>query len=112
MCIMCRVVFPVSLMCLGVCQHISSSWGLLISQGDSFTVGATSKASGAPPSSSLRQPMGREEDMKRFSHAGLMPAVFLPMRHVYMCCGRPMVVLEVMLTWSPCLQGTVTSWGR
>lgn len=45
---------------------------------------------------SLPPPVDWHEDMKRFRHASMTPASFAPTRHLYMCCGRPMVVLWLM----------------
>ena len=56
------------------------------------------RAGGASSSSRVRQqgePSERDEDMSRFRHANLIAAGFAPQRHLFMCCGRPIVVLWV-----------------
>ena len=47
---------------------------------------------------SLPPRVRREEDMTPFRHASMTPASFAPQRHVYMCCGRPMVVRCLMFS--------------
>ena len=44
--------------------------------------------------------VGRPEDMDTFRHATLTPASFAPARHLFMCCGRPIVV-HLLLTFRP-----------
>ena len=44
--------------------------------------------------------VGRPEDMDMFRHATLTPASFAPARHLFMCCGRPIVV-HLLLTFPP-----------
>ena len=52
---------------------------------------------GASSSSGMQTSLpSLEEDMKRFRHASMTPASFAPARHLYMCCGRPIVVLWMM----------------
>ena len=55
-------------------------------------------AAGGASSSRVRaegEPSERDEDMNRFRHANLIAAGFAPQRHLFMCCGRPIVVLWV-----------------
>ena len=49
--------------------------------------------SGSPPA--------RSGDMKEFRHASLTPASFASARHLFMCCGRPMVVRWFMSPPTP-----------
>ena len=53
-------------------------------------------AAGGASSSRVRpqgEPSERDEDLSRFRHANLVAAGFAPQRHLFMCCGRPIVVL-------------------
>ena len=55
-------------------------------------------AAGGASSSRVRtqgEPSERDEDLSRFRHANLIAAGFAPQRHLFMCCGRPIVVLWV-----------------
>ena len=52
----------------------------------------------APPS--RPHDVGRPEDMNTFRHASMTPASFAPARHLFMCCGRPIVV-HLLLTFRP-----------
>ena len=52
----------------------------------------------APPSPP--EDVGRPEDMNTFRHATMTPASFAPARHLFMCCGRPIVV-HLLLTFRP-----------
>ena len=55
-------------------------------------------AAGGASSSRVRpqgEPFERDEDLSRFRHANLIAAGFAPQRHLFMCCGRPIVVLWV-----------------
>ena len=80
----------------GAMFHACSYCWSSISQGDggSAAAGASSSAAGASAASRLQEslPPPREADVKTFRHAAMTPASFAPARHIYMCCGRPMVV--------------------
>ena len=83
-------------------MHVFVSW-LIVLQGDVGSAAAGPSSSGATSSGSafhesLPPPMRPDEDMKMFRHASMTPASFFPQRHVYMCCGRPMVVPCWMLS--------------
>ena len=56
-------------------------------------------AAGSSPEQSL--PPVREEDMRTFRHASITPASFATSRHLFMCCGRPMVVQLVLASATP-----------
>ena len=43
----------------------------------------------------------RSEDMRTFRHASITPASFATTRHLFMCCGRPMVVQLVLASATP-----------
>ena len=57
------------------------------------------KEAGPAPPSPLHD-VGRTEDMAMFRHATMTPASFAPARHLFMCCGRPIVV-HLLLTFPP-----------
>ena len=49
---------------------------------------------------SFPEGVSRPDDMKAFRHAALTPASFASARHLFMCCGRPIVV-RLLMTVSP-----------
>ena len=61
---------------------------------------ARGHGSGQHAPGSYAEDVSRPDDMKAFRHAGLTPASFAPARHLFMCCGRPIVV-RLLMTVSP-----------
>ena len=51
----------------------------------------------------------RPEDMMTCRHAGMTIASFTPAQHLYMCCGRPIVV-HLLMSLSPPPPFLITSW--
>ena len=67
-------------------------------EGDEEMPAAAASASGQP-SESLPPPISEDrlsEDMRNFRYASMTPASFAPTKHLFMCCGRPMVVASFM----------------
>ena len=60
--------------------------------------GGDTEVGPAPPSPP--HDVSRPEDMATFRHATITPASFAPARHLFMCCGRPIVV-HLLLTFRP-----------
>ena len=60
--------------------------------------GGDTEVGPAPPS--RPHDVSRPEDMATFRHATITPASFAPARHLFMCCGRPIVV-HLLLTFPP-----------
>ena len=64
---------------------------------------------GLPAPASPPEDVSRPEDMNTFRHATMTPASFAPARHLYMCCGRPIVV-HLLMSLSPPPPFLITTW--
>ena len=66
------------------------------------------------PRSFLEEVLGAEddhwpEDVQTCRYAGMTPEFFTPRQHLYMCCGRPIVV-HLLMSLSPPPPFLITSW--